>query len=91
MHVETVWIRNFRRLQDVRIDLASDISIFVGANNSGKTAAAHALQLFAAASKEAFSHRDQTYDQALVVRTEFFRGTAGYKRTVRACLAKYVI
>lgn len=39
-------IRNFRRLRDVVIDLSSDISIFVGANNSGKTSVGHALQLF---------------------------------------------
>jgi predicted ATP-dependent endonuclease of OLD family len=58
MHIETVWIRNFRRLKDTRIDLASDISIFVGANNSGKTSAAHALQLFTSASKEKFSLHD---------------------------------
>jgi predicted ATP-dependent endonuclease of OLD family len=58
MHIETVWIRNFRRLNDTRIDLASDISIFVGANNSGKTSAAHALQLFTSASKDKFSLHD---------------------------------
>ncbi|TYQ14102.1 UNVERIFIED_ORG: AAA ATPase-like protein [Zoogloea ramigera] len=58
MHIETVWIRNFRRLKDARIDLASDISIFVGANNSGKTSAAHALQLFTAASRSRFSLHD---------------------------------
>lgn len=58
MHIETVWIHNFRRLKDTRIDFASDISIFVGANNSGKTSAAHALQLFIAASKERFSLHD---------------------------------
>lgn len=58
MHIETLRIRNFRRLQDVRIDLASDISIFVGANNSGKTSASHALQLFMAASRERFSVHD---------------------------------
>jgi len=39
-------VRNFRRLRNVVIDLASDISIFVGANNSGKTSVGHALQLF---------------------------------------------
>ena len=44
--------------KDVRIDLASDISIFVGANNSGKTSASHALQLFMAASRERFSVHD---------------------------------
>lgn len=37
MFLKKLAIRNFRRLHDVVIDLASDISIFVGANNSGKT------------------------------------------------------
>ncbi len=58
MHIESVWIRNFRRLKDTRIDLAADISIFVGANNSGKTSAAHALQLFTSASKDRFTLHD---------------------------------
>jgi predicted ATP-dependent endonuclease of OLD family len=46
MHLRKLAVRNFRRLRDVVIDLASDISIFVGANNSGKTSVGHALQLF---------------------------------------------
>ncbi|MGG2305250.1 AAA family ATPase, partial [Salmonella enterica] len=46
-HLKKLAVRNFRRLEDVVIDLASDISIFVGANNSGKTSVGHALQLFA--------------------------------------------
>lgn len=46
MHLKKLAIRNFRRLKDVVIDFASDISIFVGANNSGKTSIGHALQLF---------------------------------------------
>lgn len=46
MHLKKLAVRNFRRLEDVVIDLASDISIFVGANNSGKTSVGHALQLF---------------------------------------------
>ncbi|EHL80059.1 ATP-dependent nuclease [Citrobacter portucalensis] len=46
MHLSKLAVRNFRRLHDVVIDLASDISIFVGANNSGKTSVGHALQLF---------------------------------------------
>lgn len=62
MHIETLRIRNFRRLKDARIDLASDISIFVGANNSGKTSATHALQLFTAASRERFSIHDFSSD-----------------------------
>jgi len=48
MHLKKLAVRNFRRLHDVVIDLASDISIFVGANNSGKTSVGHALQLFTA-------------------------------------------
>nr|MBP7113695.1 AAA family ATPase [Nitrosomonas sp.] len=36
MHIHALRIKNFRRLRDVQIDLNSDISIFVGANNSGK-------------------------------------------------------
>jgi predicted ATP-dependent endonuclease of OLD family len=46
MHLKTVSVRNFRRLRNAVIDLAGDISLFVGANNSGKTSVAQALQLF---------------------------------------------
>lgn len=46
MHLKKLAVRNFRRLRNVVIDLASDISIFVGANNSGKTSVGQALQLF---------------------------------------------
>ena len=58
MYIEALRIRNFRRLRDVKIDLESDISIFVGANNSGKTSAAHAIQLFTSNSRERFSIHD---------------------------------
>nr|WP_167765575.1 ATP-dependent endonuclease [Xanthomonas euroxanthea] len=46
MYLKKLALRNFRRLNNVVIDLASDISIFVGSNNSGKTSVGHALQLF---------------------------------------------
>lgn len=58
MHIKTLRIRNFRRLKDVRIDLDTDLSIFVGANNSGKTSASQALQLFMGASRKRFSIYD---------------------------------
>lgn len=58
MHIASIKIRNYRRLRDVTIDLADDISIFVGANNSGKTSACQALQLFAASSRDRFSVHD---------------------------------
>ncbi|WP_426804029.1 AAA family ATPase [Stenotrophomonas sp. SrG] len=46
MYLKKLDVRNFRRLKTVVIDLASDISIFVGSNNSGKTSVGHALELF---------------------------------------------
>jgi predicted ATP-dependent endonuclease of OLD family len=46
MHIQALRIRNFRRLKNARVDFQKDISIFVGANNSGKTSAAHAIGLF---------------------------------------------
>jgi len=58
MHLHSYRIRNYRRLRDVHIELASDISIFVGSNNSGKTSATHAVHSFVSASKEKFSLYD---------------------------------
>lgn len=45
-------IQNFRKLRSVRIDLSERQTIFVGANNSGKTSAMHALDKFLKQSKE---------------------------------------
>ncbi len=45
-------------MRDVRIELASDISIFVGPNNSGKTSATQAIHTLASGSKEKFSLYD---------------------------------
>lgn len=39
MRLKSYHIRNFRRLEDVKIDLEATETIFVGANNSGKTSA----------------------------------------------------
>src|SRR5215203_2649868 len=46
MHLTTFRFKNFRRLRDVRIDLDAETTIFVGANNSGKTAATHVFRTF---------------------------------------------
>ncbi|WP_408908898.1 AAA family ATPase [Aeromonas hydrophila] len=43
MHLHSYRLRNFRRLKCAHIELAKDISIFVGANNSGKTSATQAI------------------------------------------------
>ncbi len=45
MHLKTVQISNFRRLKDVSIHLENGTTVFVGANNSGKTSAASILRL----------------------------------------------
>lgn len=55
MHLKSYRLKNYRRLRDVHIELAPSISIFVGANNSGKTSAAQAVQMFISGRKEKFS------------------------------------
>lgn len=55
MYLHSYRLKNYRRLRDVHVELGSDISIFVGANNSGKTSATQAIQMFLSGSKERFS------------------------------------
>lgn len=58
MYLHSYRIKNFRRLQEVHINLAEDISIFVGANNSGKTSATQALDAFVSGKTSKFSMFD---------------------------------
>ena len=46
MHIEFVEVANFRKLKAVRVGLAAETTVFVGANNSGKTSAMLALRYF---------------------------------------------
>jgi len=46
MHIQLIEVGNFRKLQAVRIDFSEQTTIFVGANNSGKTSAMVALRRF---------------------------------------------
>jgi hypothetical protein len=46
MHIEHIEVGNFRKLQSVRVDFAEKTTVFVGANNSGKTSAMVALRRF---------------------------------------------
>jgi predicted ATP-dependent endonuclease of OLD family len=55
MHLHSYRLKNYRRLRDARVELASDISIFVGANNSGKTSATQAIMMFLSGAKDRFS------------------------------------
>ncbi|NIF56255.1 AAA family ATPase [Burkholderia sp. Ax-1724] len=46
MHIEFVEIANFRKLLSTRVDLSTTTTLFVGANNSGKTSAMLAMRRF---------------------------------------------
>lgn len=46
MRIEFVEIANFRKLLSTRVGLSSERTVFVGANNSGKTSAIMALRYF---------------------------------------------
>lgn len=46
MHLSRYHLRNFRRLEDVEVEIEKKDTIFVGANNSGKTSATAAFRLF---------------------------------------------
>ena len=52
MQIAFIDIQNFRKLRSVRIELTNKQTIFVGANNSGKTTAMHALEKFLKQPKE---------------------------------------
>lgn len=58
MHLHSYRLRNFRRLKDAHIELADDVSIFVGSNNSGKTSATQAIHSFITGGKDRFSIYD---------------------------------
>lgn len=58
MHLHSYRLTNYRRFDDSLIELASDISIFVGSNNSGKTSATQAVMMFVGGDKKRFSMFD---------------------------------
>lgn len=51
MRIKSFHIENFRRLQNVRVELNKETTIFVGANNSGKTSATHVFHRFLSSAK----------------------------------------
>jgi predicted ATP-dependent endonuclease of OLD family len=48
MQIDFVEIQNFRKLKSIHVDLAKKTTLFVGANNSGKTSTMIALSRFLA-------------------------------------------
>ena len=57
MRLKSFHVENFRRLKNVRVELEEKTTIFVGANNSGKTSATHVFHRFLSKSS-----RFQIYD-----------------------------
>ena len=60
MHIEFVEIANFRKLLSTRVDLSTTTTLFVGANNSGKTSAMLAMRRFLSPRRCPFEIHDFT-------------------------------
>lgn len=58
MQIKSMTIQNFRKLKNARIDIGKQTTLFVGANNSGKTSAMDAVNKFLA--NRSFSFNDIT-------------------------------
>jgi predicted ATP-dependent endonuclease of OLD family len=60
VHIEFVEIANFRKLLSTRVDLSTTTTLFVGANNSGKTSAMLAMRRFLSPRRCPFEINDFT-------------------------------
>jgi len=60
MYIEFVEIANFRKLLSTRVDLSTTTTLFVGANNSGKTSAMLAMRRFLSPRRCPFEVHDFT-------------------------------
>lgn len=60
MRISNVELSNFRKLLSVRLDFSQTTTLFVGANNSGKTSAIVALRRFLVERGQRFSTHDFT-------------------------------
>ncbi|MGY8684738.1 AAA family ATPase [Bradyrhizobium sp. UFLA05-153] len=60
MHISFVEIANFRKLLSTRVDLSEKTTLFVGANNSGKSSAMLALRRFLVPQRCPFELHDFT-------------------------------
>jgi predicted ATP-dependent endonuclease of OLD family len=60
VHIEFVEIANFRKLLSTRVDLSTTTTLFVGANNSGKTSAMLAMRRFLSPRRCPFEIHDFT-------------------------------
>lgn len=62
MRIRSVRVRNFRRLKDVSVDLEGKTTVFVGANNSGKTSATQVFRCFFDGTGRLFTVHDFSAD-----------------------------
>lgn len=62
MKITNVKVENYRRLKNFSIDLAEDISLVIGKNNTGKTSFIQILQKFICASQNTFCFEDFNVD-----------------------------
>jgi predicted ATP-dependent endonuclease of OLD family len=62
MYINSFRIKNFRRLKSVHVMLDRETTIFVGANNSGKTSATHVFPLFLGSQRGQFQLYDFSAD-----------------------------
>lgn len=69
MQIQHLEIANFRKLLSVRIDLASNTTLLVGANNSGKSSAMLALRKFLLSKATAFRLQDLTLSHLTTIDT----------------------
>lgn len=67
MHIQHLEIANFRKLLSVRIDLAPETTLLVGANNSGKSSAMLALRKFLVSKASAFRLQDLTLSHLAII------------------------
>ncbi|WP_191271883.1 ATP-dependent nuclease [Nocardiopsis terrae] len=58
MRIKSVRVENFRRLRSVKVDLDHNSTVFVGANNSGKTSMTHVFRFFFERRKSDFTFYD---------------------------------
>jgi len=67
MNISSIYIQGFRKLRRCKIDFSKNTTLFVGANNSGKTSAMDALSKFLAGRE--FSLNDFTISNRVAINT----------------------
>ena len=67
MNISSIYVQNFRKLQQCHIDFSNNTTLFVGANNSGKTSAMDALGKFLAG--RGFVFNDFTISKRTAINT----------------------